>query len=73
MRFVKDIEGCEESLDVTGLFGKWILVVGGKIVGNSDKAGEVLRLAKKYPVEDAYVTMVLYPGESYYQNLPCAF
>lgn len=67
MKFVgkEKIENLEQG-DVTGLEGKWILEVKGKIVASSDRVDEILRRAEKYPPEDTLVTKVLYPGASYY-------
>ena len=67
MKFVgkKKIENLEQG-DVTGLEGKWILEVKGKIVASSDRVDEILRCAEKYPPKDTLVTKVLYPGASYY-------
>ena len=62
----KNRKANDEPLDVTGLIGKWILEVDGKIVASSDRVDVVLRLAEKYPVEDTLVTKVLYPGASFY-------
>lgn len=57
---------CERGADVTGLEGKWLLEVKGKIVASSDRVDEILRRAEKYPPEDVMVTKVLYPGASFY-------
>ncbi len=51
---------------VTGIAGQWVVVVQGKVVASSDDAGEMFRLAEKYPDEDTYVTKILYPGASFY-------
>jgi len=51
---------------VTGIAGQWVVVVKDKVVASSDDAGEMFRLAEKYPDEDTYVTKILYPGASFY-------
>ena len=51
---------------VTGIPGHWVLVVQGKVIASSEDAGEMLRLAEKYPEEEAYVTKILHPGASFY-------
>lgn len=51
---------------VTGIPGHWVLVVQGKVIASSEDAGEMCRLAEKYPEEDTYVTKILYPGASLY-------
>lgn len=56
----------EKVVDVTGLEGKWILEVKGKIVASSDRVDEILRRAQEYPLKDVMVTRVPYPGVSCY-------
>jgi len=56
----------EKVVDVTGLEGKWILEVKGKIVASSDRVDEILRRAQEYPLKDVMVTKVPYPGVSCY-------
>jgi hypothetical protein len=51
---------------ITGIAGQWVVVVKDKVVASSDDAGEMFRLAEKYPDEDTYVTKILYPGASFY-------
>jgi hypothetical protein len=55
-----------EMGSVTGIAGQWVVVVKDKVVASSDDAGEMFRLAEKYPDEDTYVTKILYPGASFY-------
>ena len=62
----KDPQESNEPIDATGLEGKWVLEVNGKIVASSDRADVILRRAEKYPAEDVVVTKVLYPGASFY-------
>ncbi len=52
--------------DFTGLEGKWVLEVEGRIVASSDRADQVLELAEEYQENDTIVFMVLYPGRSFY-------
>jgi hypothetical protein len=51
---------------VTGIAGQWVVVVQGKVVASSDDAGEMFRLAEKYPEEDTVVTKILHPRASFY-------
>ena len=51
---------------VTGPAGHWVLVVKDKVIATNENLREILDLAEKYPVEDAIVSKILYPGASFY-------
>lgn len=52
--------------DISGPVGHWLVVVKGKVIASSLDLQEMLKLAEKYPEEDTLVTMVLYPGASFF-------
>lgn len=52
--------------DFTGLEGKWVLEVEGRIVASSDRPDQILDLAEEYHEKDMMVFMVPYPGRSFY-------
>ncbi len=55
-----------ETGSVTGIEGKWLVVVKGKVVASSDNPAEMLQCAEKFPPEDVTVTKVLFANASFY-------
>ncbi len=51
---------------VKGVEGKWVLMVGDRIVRESDSATALFDEALKYPPDQVVVTKVLSAGASFY-------
>ena len=51
---------------VRGIEGKWVLVVGDRVVRQRDRAEELFEEALQYPAGQAVVTKVLSAGASFY-------
>ena len=63
---IKYLQEGSQPKDFTGLEGKWVLEVEGKIIASSDRPDQILELAEKYHEKDMIVFMVPYPGRSFY-------
>ena len=62
----KDEQGPVKPIDITGIEGKWAVLVDDKIVAASDDLGEILERADEYPPGEAIVTKLPNPGLSFY-------
>ena len=51
---------------VKGIEGKWVLIVGDRVVRQSDTAEGLFDEALRYPPDQAVVTKVLSGGASFY-------